>query len=145
MDFGKLHVMLVHCPIALGLAAVLADAIWLISKKDFFRQAGLWCLLLAALAAIPTVIAGDSHLDTKIYLGEAKKVANLHETLGYITMGVLLAAALLRCIRKNRPAGAWLGVYAVFMAAATGLISLTGYYGGELTHGIRFLKGLFGG
>jgi len=145
MDFGKLHVMLVHFPIALGLAAVLADAIWLISKKDFFRQAGLWCLLLAALSAIPTVIAGDSHLDAQIYIGEVKRIAGIHETLGYLTMGVLLAAALLRCIRKNRPAGAWLGIYAVLMAGAAGLISLTGYYGGELTHGINYLKGLFGG
>jgi len=145
MDFGKLHVMLVHFPIALGLSAVLADAIWLISKKDFFRHAGLWCLLLAALGAIPTVIAGDMHLDAQIYIGEIKQTAETHATLGYCTMGVLLAAALLRCIRKNRLAGAWLGVYAVFMAGAAAMISLTAHYGGKLTFGASYLKGLFGG
>ena len=145
MEFGKLHVLLVHFPIALGLSAALADAIWLILKKDFFRQAGLYCLILAALAAIPAVIAGDMHLESEIYLGQMHQIAETHETLGYCTLGVLIAATLLRSIRKNRLAGAWLGVYGVIVLAAVALISLTGYYGGELTHGTRFLSGLLGG
>ncbi len=144
MELGKLHVLLVHFPIALGLSAALADAIWLILKKDFFRQAGLYCLILAALAAIPAAIAGDMHLESEIYLGQMHEAAETHETLGYCTLGVLIAAALLRSIRKNRLASAWLGVYGVIMLAAVVLISLTGFYGGVLAHGPGFLSELLG-
>ncbi len=145
MEFGKLHVLLVHFPIALGLSAVLADVIWLILKKDFFRQAGLYCLILAAISAGPAAATGNAHLDNKLYLGQMQDAAETHETLAYCTLGVLVAALLLRAIRKNRLAGAWLGVYGVAIFAAVVLISLTGFYGGILTHGPNHLKGLLGG
>lgn len=144
MEFGKLHVLLVHFPIALGLSAILADAIWLALKKDFFRQAGLYCLILAALAAIPVVVSGDMHRDNKTYLGQSHEIAEKHETLAYCSLAVLIAATSVRGIRKNHLAGAWLGVYAVAAVAILVLIALTGFYGGQLTHGADHLRGLFG-
>jgi hypothetical protein len=48
MDFGKLHVVLVHFPIAFGLGAVAAEVIGLFVRRAFFRDAALYCLLAAA-------------------------------------------------------------------------------------------------
>jgi uncharacterized membrane protein len=139
MALGKFHVVLVHFPIALALAAVLGDVLWIIWRKDFFRSAAFYCLLLAALAAIPTVITGDIHLDAQQYTGEFQSIAQKHQAFGIASMCVLLAASLVRAIRRNRPKGWWLGVYVVLIAAIAVLISITGYYGGDLSHGAHYL------
>ena len=143
MAFGKLHVLLVHFPIALGLAAVLGDLLWAVWRKDFFRQAAFYCLLLAALAAIPTVIAGEMHLDAQQYAASVQDLAETHEGLGIATLCVLAAAAVLRCLRRNRLAGWWLAGYAVLAAAIVVLVSLTGHWGGMVSFGPHYLSGLF--
>ena len=63
MEIGKLHVLLVHFPIALALSAVLADFLLAITRKDYFRICGHYCLILAAIAIIPTAFTGDQLLD----------------------------------------------------------------------------------
>jgi uncharacterized membrane protein len=139
MDLGRFHVILVHFPVALALAAVLGDVLWIIWRKDFYRSAAFYCLILAAVGSIPTVVTGDLHLDTKQYGPDYQFVAERHEALGIASMCVLLAAGLVRAIRKNRPKGWWLGAYVALIAAVAVLVSLTGHYGGQLSHGLRFL------
>jgi uncharacterized membrane protein len=141
MALGKFHVILVHFPIALALAAVLGDVLWIIWRKDFFRSAAFYCLLLAAVAAIPTVITGDMHLDDKQYAPDSEyyPIAEKHEDFAIASMCVLIAAAGLRAVRRNRPTGWWLAAYVVLVAAVAALISITGYYGGDLSHGVGFL------
>jgi uncharacterized membrane protein len=134
MALGKFHVVLVHFPIALALAAVLGDVLWIIWRKDFFRSAALYCLLLAALAAIPTVITGDMHLDEQSYIGHMQSIAEKHQDFGIASMCVLIAAGLVRTLRRNNPRGWWLGAYVLLIVAVAVLISLTGYYGGHLSH-----------
>lgn len=143
MDIGKLHVLLVHFPIALALAAALGDILWVWRRKDFFRHAGFYCLLLAALAAIPTVIAGDEHLEQQQYTGEMLQIGETHDDLAMITLGVLLAAAVVRAIRQNRPRRWWLAGYAVLIAAAAVMIIITAHWGGKLTFGPDYLSTLF--
>ena len=144
MDFGKLHVLLVHFPIALGLAAALADLLWAIRKKDFFRQAGFYCLIMAAVAAIPTVITGDINLEGRHFVGQFHEIAETHEYLGIATLCVLLAAALLRAVRANRPKGWWLRLYGLLVVAIVVLITLTGHWGGKISFGPEYLSGFFG-
>ena len=139
MALHKFHVLLVHFPIALAMAAVLGDILWAGIRKDFFRGAGFYCLLLAAVAAIPTVVTGDMHLDAKGYTGDFATLAETHGNFGIASMCVLIAAAGLRAIRKNQPKGWWLGAYVVLIAAVAVLIALTGYYGGDLSHGVGYL------
>jgi uncharacterized membrane protein len=135
MDLGRFHVLVLHFPIALSLAAALADVLWTIRRKDFYRHAGFYCLLLAAIGAIPTVITGELHLEGEHHNPEVAAVAETHEALGISTLCVLLAAAGLRAVRKNRPRGWWLRGYVVLMAAAVVLVSLTAHYGGMITFG----------
>jgi uncharacterized membrane protein len=142
MDIGKLHVLLVHFPIALTLAAALGDILWALRRKDFYRQAGFYCLLLAALAAIPTVITGDQHLDRQQYAGIMQQIADTHNDLGITTLGVLLAAAAVRAARRNLLRRWWLVTYAVLMAAAAILVTVTAHFGGRLTFGPDYLSGL---
>lgn len=57
-NFGRLHVQLLHFPIALTLAAVLADLLYLLLRKAPLKAAGYYCIVFAAVMAVPTVAAG---------------------------------------------------------------------------------------
>ena len=142
MVLGKLHVLLVHFPIALALSAALADILWAIWRRDFFRHAGFYCLILAALAVIPTVITGDLHLDAQHFKPATQAIAETHEGLGIATLCVLVPTAVLRAVRRNRPRRWWLACYVVMMVAVVVLVSLTGHWGGMVTFGPDYLRGL---
>ena len=58
MHLGKLHVLVLHFPIAMAIAAVAADILWLITRRLIFRSAGAYCLVLTLIAAIPTIVTG---------------------------------------------------------------------------------------
>lgn len=64
MAIGKLHLLVLHFPLALIIVAALADALWLRWRKSLFREAGYYCILLGAMAAIPTMITGSMLIDT---------------------------------------------------------------------------------
>ena len=56
MNIVKYHVLLVHFPIALGFCAVLADLLWLVTRKNRFRDAGIYCLILAAILVMDSLL-----------------------------------------------------------------------------------------
>lgn len=143
MNLGKLHVLLVHFPVALTLAAALGDVGWAVCRRDFYRQAAFYCLILAAVAAVPTVITGELHLEGRQYQGQMQSIAETHEDLGIASLCVLAPAAVLRAVRGNRPRGWWLRAYVVLMAAVVALIVLTGHYGGMVTFGPNYLSDVF--
>ncbi len=145
MDIGKLHVLLVHFPIALALSTVLADFLWAITRKDYFRICGMYCLVLAAIAVIPTAITGDQMLDT-VESGltpDNLKIADTHEDLALTSLALIIAAAVLRGIQKNRPQKIWLVIYSILIVLILGFITLTGHYGGMLVFGKDYLSGIF--
>ncbi len=142
MELGKLHVLLVHFPIALALAAALADVILIFRRKDFFRHAGFYCLILAAVAAIPTVVTGELrfgaiHLDPNMH-----DIAETHEGLAIAALCVLISAGAFRSVFRNRLRGRFLAAYAVMMVAVVVLVTLTGHWGGMLAFGPDYLQGL---
>lgn len=145
MEIGKLHVILVHFPIALALSAVLADILWAATKKDFFRSAGMYCLILAAIAIIPTAYTGGALLDMEQSTLKPPyvEIAHIHRALAITSLCLVIAAAVVRSLQKNRPKGWWLAVYIVLIVLMAGFISATGHFGGMLTHGEDYLSGLF--
>lgn len=145
MDIGKLHVVIVHFPIALSLSALLADIVWLAVRKDFFRMAGMYCLLLAAVAVIPTAFTGDQLLDSMQanLPGDYLSIAHTHQTLAIISLALIILAAVVRIYRQNNLQKVWLGVYYVLIVLVGVFISATGHYGGMLAFGKDFLSGLF--
>jgi uncharacterized membrane protein len=145
MEIGKLHVILVHFPIALALSAVLADFLFVVTHKDSFRICGMYCLVLAAIAIIPTAYTGDQLLDIE----QAKlapdylRIAHIHRDLAITSLVLVLSAAVIRIAQKNHLKKIWLVVYSVLIVLIFGFISVTGHFGGMLTHGKDYLSGLF--
>jgi uncharacterized membrane protein len=145
MEIGKLHVILVHFPIALALSAVLADVLWAATRKDFFRISGMYCLTLAAIAVIPTVYTGWEllEIEQRTMVTDYLTIAHIHRACAITSLVLIIAATIIRHVRKNRLQSGWLAVYAILMVLITGFISATGHFGGMLTHGTDYLSGIF--
>jgi hypothetical protein len=65
MEIGKLHVILAHFPVALALSVALADVLLVVTREDFFRICGMYDLVLAVIAIIPTAYMGDQVPDSE--------------------------------------------------------------------------------
>lgn len=138
MAFGKLHLLILHFPVALILAAGVADVLRLIARHRVFKAASLYCVVLAALTAIPTVITGDVLLDSREYAGDAARLAETHETFGFVTLALVLLTAGLRLALKDELRGAWAIGYAAIMVCSVVSVVLAGHYGGLLAFGAGY-------
>ncbi|MBM4045286.1 MAG: hypothetical protein FJ279_09245 [Planctomycetes bacterium] len=143
MNIGKLHVVLVHFPIALAFAAGLAEALWWWTRRDSFRQTGLYCLVLAALGAIPTVLTGLAPAEHGELTGDYVRIATVHRNWAITALVSSILAAGLGLWRGPRLTGRWLTAYWVLMAALLASITFAGHYGGVLVHGKDFLSNIF--
>ena len=144
MEIGKLHVLLVHFPIALALSAVLADFLFVVTRKDYFRICGLYCLVLAAIAIIPTAFTGDQLLDMEQskLTPEYLSIAHTHRNLAVISVVLVITAAIIRIAGKNHLKKWLLAAYTVLIILIFGFISATGHFGGMLTHGKDYLSSI---
>jgi uncharacterized membrane protein len=130
-NLGKMHLQILHFPIALAMMAVAADLLWLITRRGLFKGSGTFLIVAAAIMSIPTVIAGDNLMDS--FFGEnVPKVGQWHATLGIVTMSVLILAAAIRLIFINRQTKWWPWVHGVLIVSAAGLAGLTAHLGGVL-------------
>lgn len=130
--FGRLHMVLVHFPVALLLAAA-ALACWPRRRPDHEAASG-WCLVLGLAGALGA--AGTGWV-----LGELEAPGRASaDTFWWHRAGGLLttAAALLAWLSGRRPA---LRRAALLVAAA--LAGVTGHLGGELVHGPGYLTAPF--
>jgi uncharacterized membrane protein len=131
---GRFHVLALHLPIGIVVAAVALD--WLARRerhRDLARVAPfLWGA--AALSAVLTAVLGYLHFAEGGFTGPS---AELHRFYGTVT-----AAAAVFVWWLSRRRGAAAAADGVRLAAGMVLlvlVSVTGHYGGNLTHGTTFL------
>lgn len=136
MDFiyflGRFHVLVLHLPIGIILLAILVEWISRNRKYQHLAEAGTWIWGAAALSSVITVILGYMHYAEGGFEGEA---ASLHRLYGTSVAVITTFIWLLRASRSNHTHKLRLGVSLVLLAGVT----LTGHYGGNLTHGPTFL------
>jgi len=129
---GRFHVLALHLPIGLVLAAIVLD---FLARKPRFEPLGAARTFLwsgAAVTAIGTATLGYLH-----YLegGFAGSTATIHMVLGTsVAIGSTLVWVL-RLRKLELPLALDNGIAAVLFI----LVVLTGHYGGNLTHGSDYL------
>ncbi len=145
MSIGKLHVVIVHFPIALAFCAVLADLLWIVTRKDRFRDAGVYCLVLAAISGLPVVVTGLAVARARgpELVGDYVSIVTIHKYLGIASFIIAGLAAGIRLGCRQQLKRWWLVAYCILMPALVISIALTGHYGGMLVHGKNFLSGIF--
>ncbi|MGE0430835.1 MAG: DUF2231 domain-containing protein [Planctomycetota bacterium] len=137
---GRFHVLIVHFPIALFVAALFAELLGMLrpALAAAMRPAARYCIWIGALGAVATALTGWAG-----YLGESFLNAELlesHKLLGTIaavlTLGVLATSEW----RERGTASArttW--IHRGALLVCTMLISLAAHWGGQLVHGIYHL------
>ncbi|HKH84548.1 MAG TPA: DUF2231 domain-containing protein [Gemmatimonadales bacterium] len=131
-DWPRLHAALNDLPTALLLTAVIFDVLALATRRDTFRQASFWTLIVGAVGGAAAVISG-LQAEEHIAHGEAvHRVMETHETLALITLGVFGVLALWRLIRDRRMGRAERILGVVASVAGLGILVTTAVYGGRL-------------
>jgi uncharacterized membrane protein len=148
MHMGHLHVAVVHLPIGLALAAGAADLLWLLTRRTFFRNAGLYCLAAAILVAPAALLTGewlseDPEMFTPTTAQAFLDRVEDHSTMAYVSFGLMAAAAAVRWIWSKKSVGWLAAVYGLLMAAMVICIGITGDLGGKLVYGTDWFSKLF--
>jgi len=143
MEIGKLHVVLVHFPIALAFSAILAEVLWLATRRHTFAEAGVYCLVLAAVSAVPVVITGLLVAKSMEFVGSEVSIVSAHKYWGIAALVFAVLSAIVRLVHRERPAKWWLIGYCASLVVLGVCMALAGHYGGMLVHGKNFLSSVF--
>jgi uncharacterized membrane protein len=131
-DWPRLHAALNDLPIGLLLAAVLFDLLAVVTKRQSFRQIGVWTMLVGAVGGGVTVLSG-LEAEEHISHGEAvHRVMETHEQLGLITLTVFGVLTLWRIVRERRMGSTERALSLVVSVVGAGFLVATGVYGGKL-------------
>ncbi len=126
---GHHHPIIVHFPIALLLAAFLAELLARFSGRIELESASLYCLVLGVLSALPSALLG---LILASYSGRHGSDLELHRWLGIsVALGSLLV--LWGSLKRPRWRLALLAILGV-------IVGLTGHTGGILSYGPDWLS-----
>jgi len=134
---GRLHLLLIHFPIALVLAATAAEGAATITADVRWRTVAVHNLRAAAVLALMATIAG-----WRLALEPSMATSPLlewHRWLGTIATGVTVAAALATSALFSRSAvDVW--IYRIALFAAGALVPVAAHLGGLLVWGADFLR-----
>ena len=132
------HPIFVHFTIALITTSLAMLALsYLLRSKAQLQQECLivsrWCLWLAALASILTVIAGLHAFYTVGHDAVSHKVMTIHRNWGITTFSAiwLMTAWSFLLYLKKKPVR-WL--FAIALTVTATLVMITGWYGAELVY-----------
>ena len=129
-----LHPMLVHFPIALLFVSVLFDVASATLTRDSLREGALWLLGLGLLGGIAAAIAGGQAEDAAEKAGVPKALIETHETLAYVTLGIMAILFLSRLLLRSRFSRRALAAYLLVATLGLAAISATGHTGGNLVY-----------
>jgi uncharacterized membrane protein len=125
------HPMVVHFPIALLFASVALDwaGYWL--RHPNLTRAGFYTLVLGAMGAGVSALTGPDHVS-----GDATATALLanHQSFALLTVAIAVSLVAVRFLSTEGIAGRWAWIYLGCTVALLITLSLTGYYGGEMTY-----------
>ena len=127
---GRFHPVLVHLPIGVLLLGCFFQLLTISKRFTVLRPTLPLIYLLGGLAAVFSSITGYLLSQSGDYDGG---LVDLHQWLG-ISVAVISMAVYLMCRKQVKEI--WLDFTAVLLII---LVSLTGHYGGSLTHGSDYL------
>jgi uncharacterized membrane protein len=133
---GRLHVVLIHFPIALLMVAA-AGELWSVWRdSQTVRMAVRFCVLLGAVAGVAAVALGWLHADAGGYGAGSPQVLALHRWLGTAAGLWAVGLALLSEVDSRR--GRRSRLFRLLLCAGALLVGAAAHLGGTLVHGETF-------
>jgi uncharacterized membrane protein len=134
---GRLHLLLIHFPIALVIAAAAAECVSAVTADDRWHTVAVRNVRAGAVSILLAAIAGWR---LSLEMGvDALPLLEWHRWLGTLGGVVTLAAAIATAGVRSHSA---LGVrsYRIALFAAAALVAVTAHLGGLLVWGADFLR-----
>jgi uncharacterized membrane protein len=153
-EIQHIHPMLVHFPIVLMYVLVIIDLAALTNRNAVTTRSGVgtistFAAVAAGLFAVSTWFFGGMALDHAEAAGFSSEIAEIHEGLGEISALTFLGWGLLRLALwvRNRELGTLALAIPALEIAGAALVTVTGYYGGQLVYdlGVNVTKATVGG
>jgi uncharacterized membrane protein len=126
------HVVLIHFPIALFIAAVAFDFIARWSKRRGLADAAYYNLLVAAVSTVPVVATGVLAWQFQLEGHKLKGILLLHLILGAVSTGMIWMVWWVH-FRARRRTVALPNYRLAFELLAVACVALTGHLGGFLS------------
>lgn len=131
---ANFHPPAVHFPIALLVAAAVAEVLLWLTRRSLFDAAARFCLWFGALAAVPAAFLG--WCCGGFQLRDPDWVLATHRWLGTSTAVCALVVLVLSELGRRRGGGGRAWSRALLLVAA-GLVLVTGFFGGAVVHGLN--------
>lgn len=130
---GRFHVLVLHIPLGIIVALLVLEILARREKYRHLEAASPFLWMAAAVSAIFTVVLGYMHFAEGAFEGPS---AAQHRTFGTALAIILTVIAVLRAspyAKNYKPVFLPASVLMVFLA------SITGHFGGNMTHGSTYL------
>ena len=132
-EIGKLHPLIVHLPIGILLVAFLMEIASRWKRFESIKPAISFVIGIAVLSTIVATFTGWI----------LPKEGNYDEALVgkhfWFAVGLTIGVILLFLFERNRHHDTWGKFYFPFFILNVLILSITGHYGGSLTHGSNYL------
>lgn len=133
---GKFHPLVIHFPIALLLTAVLADILFLVSRRPLFAGSVKFLLILAALSALAAVPMGWAAAIGARYPDPLGRILWQHRVVGTITGGLTILAAVFSGLSVKSHRFPWVPAAArITLYISAALVGVAGHLGATLIYG----------
>lgn len=134
---GKNHPMVVHFPIALLMAALLAEGLAVLTGREHFAWTGRYCAVLGGVAAVVAGVLGWFFGGFQLTDGEWVKTT--HRWVGTSTALWGLLVAVLAVVSGRAGGERFRGRYRMGLVIGAGLVGTAGFFGGAWVYGIDHL------
>lgn len=131
---GSFHFVILHFPIALVVMTVVAEIMFLFTRKSEFEQAAYFMIISAAIWAPPTALLGWALSYGSVYEGVRYDLFAWHRYFGSVTAILAVAAAFLRYSYRQRRTTTLTYYYTTLFFLFLSVF-LTGLLGGSLVFG----------
>jgi uncharacterized membrane protein len=131
-DWPRLHAALNDLPAALLLVAALFELLALATRKESFRQASFWTLIVGAIGGAAAVLSGLQAEENIAHGDAVHRVMKTHELLGFITLAIFGVLAAWRIWRERRMGTTERALALALSLGGAGVLIATAAYGGRL-------------
>ncbi len=139
---GRLHPMVVHFPVALIIVAAVLEGMWLFRKGRGVSRTAMTCLVIGAAAAALAAWLGWLNAEHEPRGQSVSFTLAVHRWVGIGAAGVACIALTFTLPARFHQRWAVHG-YRWSLLIAAGLVTVGGFFGGELVHGKGHLVAVF--
>lgn len=132
--FGHpLHPMMVVLPVGLFVWTFVADLVFVVNDQQSWYDIAFWTGIAAVGTALAAALPGFGDLFSLAWKSAARGMAVAHMSLNLVVVALFGAAALLM-MDNNAVNGSPLTAVVVMHGVGVGMLSLSGWLGGEMAY-----------